>query len=115
MTLMKGGRFDAYIIMALISYKGGRIRRIMFAVLFVALWMFLEGVIKFSVDILFGQIEHYFFILAVCAQSVMLFIVAAIRLGISTRRKAMEQRAEELFFITQTSHLHKCLCTLKIQ
>ena len=90
---------SAAIIMALISYKGGRIRRIMFAVLFVALWMFLEGVIKFSVDILFGQIEHYFFILAVCAQSVMLFIVAAIRLGISARRKAMEQRAEELFFI----------------
>lgn len=89
----------AAIIMALISYKGGYIRRIMFAVLFVALWMFLEAVIKFSVDILFGQTEHYFFILAVCSQSVMLFIVAAIRFGISARRKAMKQRAEELFFI----------------
>lgn len=85
--------------MALISYKDGYIRCSMFAVLFVTVWMLLEGAVEFGIDLFGGQIEPYFLISAVCSQSVLLLVVAAIRLGINARGRFRVQGAEELFFL----------------
>ena len=85
--------------MALISYKDGYIRCSMFAVLFVTVWMLLEGAVEFGIDLFGGQIELYFLISAVCSQSVLLLVVAAIRFGINARGRFRVQGAEELFFL----------------
>ena len=84
--------------MALISYKDGYVRCSMFAVLFVTVWMLLEGAVEFGVDLFLGQIENGFLISAVCSQSVLLLVVAAIRFGINAGGRFRVQGAEELFF-----------------
>ena len=89
----------AAVIMTLISYKGSWGKRCTFAILFVTVWMLLEGVVEFSVDILVGQTKAYFFTSAVCSQSLLLFIVAGIRFGINFKGKVKTQTAEELFFV----------------
>lgn len=85
--------------MALLSYKDRYGRCIMFAVLFVAIWMLLEGVIEFGIDILFGQTHGFFLISAVCSQSALLVIVAVIRYKINTSGRTVTKGAEELFFL----------------
>ena len=89
----------AAVIMALVSYKGGYGKSCVFAVLFVAVWMLLEGVVEFGVDILFGGTTEYFLTYAVCSQSLLLLIVSAIRLGINRREKIRTRGIEELFFV----------------
>lgn len=85
--------------MALLSYKDRYGRCIMFAVLYVAIWMLLEGVVEFGIDILFGQTHRFFLISVVCSQSALLLIVAAIRYQINTSGKTVTKGAEELFFL----------------
>jgi len=75
------GTMAAAVAMASVSYEGGWGRCCMFAMMFAAIWVLVKSAVEWGAGILLGQAGASSFIQAVCVQSMMALMVAAIRAG----------------------------------